>query len=373
MTGAALGLTVRGLTRQRGRVAVLDRLDLAPAVGLLTAIIGPAGSGKSTLLRILAGFERARGAIMFEGRDVAGVPPHRRGFGVVQQPDALFPHLDLAGNVELPLRFRRVPRASRKWLTAEALDQWQLGPFARMLPAEAGPALCQRAMLARATVFGPRLLLLDEPFSSQDVASRAELFANLRRVHALLGATTLLATRRADDALGAADRVAVLRSGAIEQHGTPWELSDRPRNAYVAGLLGEVNRLAGVVRTIEDGIAQVRLLCGPMVDAAAGDALRKGDPCIVTVRPDRIAIAAVPAAEMGEDALDATLIEAQFLGDAYRLRLLLGSGAELVVRRPAAAGLRGLAPGRSAAIAWQPHHAQASPDDRPLFVEDAPP
>ena len=368
MDGPAAALTVSGLTRQRGRVTVLDKLDLAPVAGLLTAIVGPAGSGKSTLLRILAGFEPSRGSIVFEGRDIARLPPHRRGFGVVAQPDALFPHLDIAGNVALPLRIRRVARADRARLTGEALDQWRLTAFAAAMPAEAGPAVCQRAMLARATVFGPRLLLLDEPFSAQDAAERAELAADLRRVHALLGTTTLLATRQGTDALGA-DRIAVLRRGAVEQHGTPWEVSDRPCNAYVASLLGELNRLRGVVRAVEDDVAQIRLLCGPLVEAASSRELQPGDPCVMTVRPDHVALAGVPAAEMGEGALDATLIEARFLGDSYRLRVLIGSGAELVVRRPGAAGLRGLAVGRAVSIAWQPHHAQASRDETPLFID----
>lgn len=355
-------LSISGLTRRRGRTAILDGLNLSPAAGLLTAIVGPPGSGKSTLLRILAGFERARGAIMFEGRDIARLAPHRRGFGVVQQPDMLFPHLSLADNVALPLRLRRVGRAARARLTAEALDLWQLGQSARLRPGEAGPALCQRAMLARATVFAPRLLLLDEPFSHQDPQARTMLIATLKRVHALLGTTTLVATSQGIDALALADRVAVLRAGALEQHGTPEEVFDRPRNAYVAGLLGEHNQLAGVVEAAEDDIALVRLACGPLVEALLGKTLQPGDPCVLTLRPDRIAIAPVAAAEMGETAIDATLIEAQFLGDAYRLRLLIGTGATLVVRRPAAAGLRGLAIGRVAAVAWQPHHAQAFRD-----------
>ncbi len=363
MDGHACGLTLSGLTRQHGRVTVLNRLDLAPATGLLTAIVGPAGSGKSTLLRVLAGFERARGAIMFEGRDVSRLAPHRRGFGVVAQPDALFGHLDIAGNVALPLRIRGVRRSDRARLTEEALDQWQLTGFAGAMPADAGPALCQRAMLARATVFAPRLLLLDEPFFHQDAASRAELIGDLRRVHALIGTTTLLATRQGEDALGVADRIAVLRAGAIEQHGTPWELSDRPRNATVAALLGQMNQLAGVVEALEEDVALVRLSCGPRVEASADPTLQPGARCTVTVRPDRIAISSVPAAEMGQSAIAATLVDTQFLGEAYRLRLLIGSGAELVVRRPAIVGLRGLAVGQPASVAWQSHHARASRDD----------
>ena len=356
-------LTVSGLTRKRGRTVVLDGLTLSAGPGLLTAIVGPAGSSKSVLLRTLAGFERARGAIMLDGQDVARLPPHRRGFGVVAQPDMLLPHLTLAENVAFPLRLRGLPRTGRARLVAEMLELVDLSAYAGLMPIQAGPALCQRATLARAAVFGPRLLLLDEPFSAQDPASRADLVASLRRVHQLLGTTTLLATRHGADALALADRVAVLRAGALEQHGAPAEVFERPRNAYVASLLGEHNRLPGTVEAIDDDIALVRLACGPLVEALLGKTLQPRDPCVVILRPDRIAIAPVPASDMGEAALDARLIEAQFLGDAYRLRMLIGSGAELIVRRPAASGLRGLAPGQAASVAWQPHHAWAFRDD----------
>ena len=362
------GLTISGLTRRRGRVAVLDGLSLFAAPGLLTAIVGPPGSGKSALIRILAGFDRARGAIMFGGRDVARLPPHRRGFGVVQQHDMLFPHLTVAHNVGFPLRLRGTPAAGRARLVAEALDLVHLTALADRMPAELTAAQRQRGTLARAIVFGPPLLLLDEPFSDQDASSRAVMIAGLRRMHALLGTTTLLATGHGTDALAVADRVAVLRAGALEQHGTPEEVFDRPRNAYVAALMGELNRLPGVVEAVDDDIALVRLACGPLVEAMLGKTLEPGDPCVMTLRPDRIAIAPVPAADMGENAIDATLIDAQFLGDAYRLRMLIGSGAELVIRRPAAAGLRGLAVGRVAAVAWQPQHAFAFREG-----QDAPP
>ncbi len=360
---APVVLTISGLTRKRGRTVVLDGLNLSAGPGLLTAIVGPAGSSKSVLLRTLAGFERARGAIMLDGQDVARLPPHRRGFGVVSQPDMLFPHLTLAGNVAFPLRLRGLSQVRRARLVAEMMDLVQLTAFAGLMPDQAGPALCQRAMLARAAVFGPRLLLLDEPFSAQDPASRANLIASLRQVHHVLGTTTLLATRHGLDALALADRVAVLRGGALVQHGTPEEVFDRPRNAYVAGLLGEPNRLPGTVEAVDDDIARVRLACGPLVEALLGKTLQPGDACVVVLRPDRIAIAPVPASEMGEAAIGAHLIEAQFLGESYRLRMLIGTGAELVVRRPALAGLRGLAPGQPASVAWQPHQASAFRDD----------
>ncbi len=359
------GLSVSGLQRRRGRAKALDGLDLSAPSGLLTAVLGPSGSGKSTLLRTLAGFERARGAIQFDGRDIARLSVRQRGFGVVQQQDTLFPHMTLAENVAFPLRMRRLPQAAQARLVAETLELVQLGQLAGSLPAQVGAAERQRALLARATVFSPRLLLLDEPFSDQDPAGRTAMIASLRHIHALLGATTLLATAQGQDALAVADRVAVLRAGALEQHGTPQEVFDRPCNAYVAALLGELNLLPGRVEATEDDIALVRLACGPLVEGLLGRTLQPGDPCLLALRPDRVAIAPARAAEMGEGALDATLIDVQFLGETYRLRLLIGSGVELVVRRPAAAGLRGLSVGQQAAIAWQAHHAAAFANHHP--------
>ena len=357
-------LTLAGLTShgRRGRRAWggLDGLSLSPVPGALTAVLGPAGAGKSALIRALAGAGRPRGTMTLDGRDLGRVPAWRRGFGVVLQGDALFPHLTLAENVAFGLRVRGVRRAARGALAQEALGLVGLDDAGGRLPAQASAAQCQRAMLARASVFAPRVLLLDEPFSAQDPAERAAMVAGLRRIHALLGTTTtLLATRVGADALAVADRVAVLCNGAVAQHGTPDEVFDRPADGVVAGLLGETNRLAGTVLEIDDEVSVVRLACGPVVEAAAGPALRAGDACVVSVRPDRIAMAAASASELGGQAVDATVLEAQFQGDSYRVRLLIGTGAEVVVRRAAAAGLRGMGVGDGVALAWQAQHAIA--------------
>ncbi len=170
----------------------------------------------------------------------------------------------------------------------------------------------------------------------------------------------MLATRHAAPALALCDQVVVLREGVREQAGPPDEIFNRPRNAYVASMFGEINRLDGVVEALEPDTVTVRLACGPVVEAARGGVgLETEKPCVLLLRPESIAIAPVPAREMGEGAIEARMLEAQYWGDSYRLRLLIGSGVELVVKRPALAGLRGLRPGRDAAIAWQTHHAMA--------------
>jgi putative spermidine/putrescine transport system ATP-binding protein len=340
-------LKLSGLRQFHGRTPVLDGLTLNVEPGMITVLLGPAGSGKSSLMRIVAGFEAPLA-------------------GIVQQPDLLFPHLSVAENVGLPLQLRRTSSAGRSRLVATTLEQLQLGHAASLLPRSLTPAEAQRAVLARAMVFAPRILLLDEPFSAHQAGERASLIASLRRMHALLGTTTtLLATRIGTDALEAADRLAILRQGVVDQYGTPAELFDRPRNLHAAALLGDINRLPGLVDKVDDDVAIVRLDCGPVIEALRGRNLDPGDPCVIGVRPDRVAIAAITAAEMGERAIDATVLEAQIVGEQVRLRLLIGSGTELRVRRPAAAGLRGLAVGAQAAVAWQPHHAACFRLDQP--------
>jgi ABC-type Fe3+/spermidine/putrescine transport system ATPase subunit len=353
-------LKISRLSRRFRGVQALDSLSFDFAPGRVTAVVGESGSGKTTLMRLLGGLDRpSSGIVELDGAPVTRLKAPRRGFGIMQQPDLLFPNMTLAQNVELPLRLRRVKPAARSRLVQLALETAQIADAADLLPDEANDGQVERAILARAAVFGPPALLLDEPFGGNRAFGPAMVSA-LRRFHTLLGATTVLASRFAAPALAVCDQVAVLRDGQLEQTGTPEDIFNRPRNDYVASLFGEMNRLEGVVETLEPDTVIVRLSCGPLVEAARGGVgLETHAPCVILVRPETIAIAPVPARDMGEGAIDARMLESQFWGDYYLLRLLIGSGVELLVRRPAVAGVRGLAAGRDAAIAWQPHQAFA--------------
>jgi len=349
--------------RHHGR-AVLDSIDLTVPEGSLTALAGAPGSGKTALMRILAGFEHAQeGSVLLDGAPLGRMQSRKRNFGIIAQPDRLFPYLTLAENVALPLRGRGLGGAARLALAREALDLVQLEASGDTRTYEAGLADTQRMLLARAAVCSPRLMLLDEPFPGTDESSRVSLIAALGRVHQLLGATTVFATRNLRDALPIADQIAVLRTGKLDQSGPPETVFNRPATEFVASFCGETNRLRGSLRGREYDIATIQLACGPLVEAYATEDLPAQGDCVLVIRPEYVAVAPVPAAEMGDGALDATLIETQFWGDSYRLRLLIGSGAELVVRRSAVAGLRGFAPGRPCAVAWQSHNAMvfASP------------
>ena len=353
-------LDISQLSLRRSGRTILDSLSFIVPPGSLTALAGQPGSGKTAVMRLVAGFDHPNeGSVALDGVALGGMPAYKRGFGLVQQPDRLFPHLSLAENVALPLRLRGVKRAARLAMARETLDLVQIEAPAETRVRDTSADDRQRALLARAAVFGPKVMLLDEPFLTSGEAQRLSLVAALGRIHELLGATIVLATRNLRDALPICDQIVVLREGMLEQAEAPEALFNRPASDYVASLCGETNRLAGTVRGQEDDIATVHLDCGPVVEARSNGGLAEGAACVFVLRPEHIALAPVRAAEMGEGALDATLIESQFWGDSYRLRLLIGSGAELVVRRPAIAGLRGLVAGRHCAVAWQSHHAMA--------------
>jgi putative spermidine/putrescine transport system ATP-binding protein len=348
-----------------GQRFAVRRLDLDIARGEFLTLLGPSGSGKTTTLMMLAGFEQpTAGEILLEGRPIARLPPHRRGIGVVFQSYALFPHMTVAENVAFPLSVRGVGRAEQEARVARALDMVRLPDYGARRPSQLSGGQQQRVALARALVFEPPLVLLDEPLGALDKQLREEMQLEIRHIHERLGVTMVYVTHDQSEALTMSDRIAVFRDGAIRQLDTPQALYERPADAFVAGFVGENNRLAGtVVREgggeDEDGMVAVALAEGRVLRARRADAGPPGAPAILSVRPERIAVAAAAADDLGEHALPATVAEVIYLGDHVRLRLTLPGGAEMTAKRPAAAAMAGLAPGAAVAVAWQPEHAVA--------------
>ena len=349
-----------------GVVPVVRDLSLDIAPGEFLTLLGPSGSGKTTTLMMLAGFEQPDGGeILLQGQPIGRLPPHRRGIGVVFQSFALFPHMTVAENVAFPLQVRRVGRAEQRQRVAAALAMVRLTGFEARRPAHLSGGQQQRVALARALVFAPSLVLMDEPLGALDRQLREEMQLEIRHLHQKLGVTMVYVTHDQAEALTLSDRIAVFTHGAVQQLGTPQQIYERPANAFVARFVGENNRLPGVLEAVEHDIARVRLDCGPVVEALTVDVGALGKACVVAIRPERVAVAAVSAAEMGGAALPARLIEAIYLGDHLRLRLSLGdrsmaqADTEITVKRPAGAGLAGLVPGDEVALAWEPHHAQA--------------
>jgi putative spermidine/putrescine transport system ATP-binding protein len=345
-----------------GITPVVRHLDLDIARGEFLTLLGPSGSGKTTTLMMLAGFEApTAGRIEVEGRDVSRLPPHRRGIGVVFQSYALFPHMSVAENVAFPLEVRGVARAERAGRVARALEMVRLGGFGERRPAQLSGGQQQRVALARALVFEPSLVLMDEPLGALDKQLRAEMQLEIRHLHEQLGVTVVYVTHDQEEALTLSDRIAVFHQGAVQQLDAPAALYERPANAFVARFIGENNRLAGTVSEIdaEDNMVKVALAGGRSLWAMQGDCGRVGARVVISVRPERIALAPGPAADLSEDAIPARVVETIYLGDHVRVRLALEGGAEVMAKRPIAAADPRLVAGAEAAVAWQPEHAIA--------------
>ncbi|BDG70177.1 ABC transporter ATP-binding protein [Roseomonas fluvialis] len=335
-----------------GGPAAVQSLDLEIARGELLTLLGPSGSGKTTTLMMLAGFELpSAGRILLEGRDIARLPAHRRGIGVVFQSYALFPHMSVTENVAFPLSVRGMSKHDQGKRVAKALDTVRLAGFGERRPAQLSGGQQQRVALARALVFEPPIVLLDEPLGALDKALREEMQLEIRHIHQRLGVTMMYVTHDQAEALTLSDRIAVFQDGRVRQLADPRRLYDRPADAFVAGFVGENNLLPGVVEAREDDDVRVRLDCGPVVEAQAVDCGPVGGRCLVAIRPERVAVAGVTASDLGEGALPAVLTEAIFLGDHVRLRLSLGDGGEILAKRPAGIGALP-EPGGPAAVAW---------------------
>ena len=260
-------LAVEDLTVRYGALAAVSEVDLSVADGEVVALLGPSGCGKSTLLRAVAGLEPAAGGTMrWDDTDLADVPVHKRGFGLVFQDGQLFPHRDVAGNVAFGLRMRRLPgRAER---VAELLELVGLAGYERRKVTELSGGEAQRVALARALAPRPRLLLLDEPLSALDRALREQLAMDLAGLLRVAGATALVVTHDHDEAFTLADRVAVMRAGKIVQTGAPEEVWRRPADEDTARFLGCGLFLPA---TVTDGVVSCELGSVDLPWAPAGE------------------------------------------------------------------------------------------------------
>jgi sulfate transport system ATP-binding protein len=281
---AGTGVNISGVEKQFGRFAALKGVDLDIAPGELLALLGPSGSGKTTLLRIIAGLEFPdAGRISFDADEVTFAHAAQRGVGFVFQQYALFKHMTVAKNVAFGLdvktRSQRPDRAARKARVAELLKLVELEGLHDRYPAQLSGGQRQRVALARALAVSPRILLLDEPFGALDATVRKTLRRELRRIHETTGLTTVFVTHDQEEALDIADRVALLNGGRIEQIGLPQALLDQPASAFVAGFVGQSNRLQG---RVEGGVFRA----GAASLAAPGAA---DGPALAYVRPDQLA------------------------------------------------------------------------------------
>jgi iron(III) transport system ATP-binding protein len=310
-------LAISGLSHSFGTHRVLDSVSLTVGSGELVCLVGPSGCGKTTLLRVAAGLEDIQaGSIAIDGCAVAeagyAVPVERRGIGFVFQDYALFPHLDVAGNVAFGLD--RVPADRRARRVEETLRQVGMHDHARAYPHQLSGGQQQRVALARALAPQPRVLLLDEPFSGLDVRLREQVRDDTLHVLKRSGAATLMVTHDPEEAMFMADRLIVLNRGRVEQDGPPAEVYSRPASAFVAAFFGHVNEVVGEVRghVVETPFGRV-----PAGELAEGAAVR------VLIRPEALKLR--PAED--DPTCPAKVLAARLLGRSSWVHLCLGADA----------------------------------------------
>jgi len=265
--------------------AVAD-MNLSIREGEFFSILGSSGSGKTTTLRMIAGFEKpTTGCVLLDGADVTDVPPYRRDVNTVFQNYALFPHMKVHANVGYPLKMRGTPKREIEQRVGEALERVSMTGYEKRLPHQLSGGQRQRVALARALIGRPRLLLLDEPLGALDLKLRKEMQLELKRIQHEVGITFVHVTHDQEEAMTMADRIVIMNGGHIEQEGTPSELYENPRTAFVAGFLGVSNLLEGEVL----GEGTVKLSDGTIVRVPP-DALTRTGTVQIGVRPEKIRV-----------------------------------------------------------------------------------
>jgi iron(III) transport system ATP-binding protein len=322
-----VGLTVRNLTKRFGKFPAVDAVSLEVAPGELFFMLGPSGCGKTTLLRLIAGFyEPDGGSILFGDKDITTLPPEKRNAGMVFQNYALWPHMNVSENVSFGLEMHRVPISERQSRIDKALAMVQMSDYAGHLPSQLSGGQQQRIALARALVFEPDIVLLDEPLSNLDAKLRLEMRQQIRRLHDELGLTMIYVTHDQTEALSMADRVAVMQSGKVSQIGSPRELYDRPANSFIAGFIGEANILAGHSRPME-GRVLVKTVAGEIESTIFGKGLGTGQAVHCCIRPENLRLVAESAA--GDNVISGTLVGTGYLGSHEQHFIALADGTQL--------------------------------------------
>jgi putative spermidine/putrescine transport system ATP-binding protein len=340
-------LSIRGLTKRYGEFAAVEGLDLEVPKGELVAFLGPSGCGKTTSLRMIAGLVPATsGRIVVGGQDLTDTPPYRRDMGLVFQSYALFTHMSVARNIAFGLEMRKVAKDEIARRVKEAIALVHLTGKEDDRPGQLSGGQQQRVALARALVVRPSILLLDEPLSNLDAKLRDEMRNEIRDIQKRLGITAIFVTHDQVEALTMCDKVVVMNQGRLEQAGTPVELYESPKTAFVASFVGRTNRVKAIAK---DGMVE---LAGQRIAAPAG----LSGPVEVMIRPHRIALVpatGAPDRDPARHAVAGTIARAIFAGDILQYDVDV-AGEIFTVELATRGGETVLAPGRAVQLSWRP-------------------
>ncbi|RUU12688.1 ABC transporter ATP-binding protein [Mesorhizobium sp. USDA-HM6] len=336
-SGSAFGLGAekpavefRDIDIAYGKFVAVRDFSLSIAKGSFITLLGPSGCGKTTILRSIAGLvDISGGQIRIDGRRVDDVPIYKRNIGLVFQSYALFPHKTVFDNVAFGLKYRNVPKPEIARKVGQALDMVRLPGSEKKLPSQLSGGQQQRIALARAIVFEPQVLLLDEPLSALDANMREEMRVEIKKIQKATGITAIFVTHDQEEALSMSDRIVVMNAGSVEQIGTPEEVYERPATAFVADFLGKANMLAGTVSK-SDGPTAVTLASGQTVNVTSPRPLAQGSKVTVVVRPQKLSVGAAE----GANRLSGRVVSTSYLGGSAIYEIDIGGKASVRANAP---------------------------------------
>jgi iron(III) transport system ATP-binding protein len=304
------------VSKSFGKMLAVDDVSFEVGQGELFFLLGPSGCGKTTTLRVVAGFYRPdEGHVLFDGREMNSVPPHKRNIGMVFQNYALWPHMTVYDNIVYGLKARHEPAGECVRKAKEVLRIVRMEELAMRYPNQLSGGQQQRVALARALVIEPNVLLLDEPLSNLDAKLRLEMRGEIKRIQQDLRITSIYVTHDQEEAVSMADRMAIMNAGAIEQIGIPRELYNSPRNKFVAGFVGETNFISGVMDGIsaEGGRCSVSLPFGRSLLAGICTSPKDGERVTCSIRPEMVEIRD-RAPEEGANVFEARIVSLDYHG-----------------------------------------------------------
>ncbi len=341
-----------------GETLVVKNLNLDIERGEFVTMLGPSGSGKTTCLMMLAGFEPAtHGEITLDGNPINNVAPHKRGIGMVFQNYALFPHMTVSENLAFPLEVRKMGKAEIQERVQKTLDMVHLGSFGDRRPAQLSGGQQQRVAVARALVFDPKLVLMDEPLGALDKQLRESMQYEIKHIHENLGVTVVYVTHDQSEALTMSNRIAVFDDGIVQQLAAPDILYEKPENAFVAQFIGENNKLQGVVKGLDGDTATVELDSGEMVKALPVNVAGVGERSTMSLRPERVQIAT--GLENCPNVFDAKVEELIYLGDHIRTRVNVCGHDDFIVKVPNSSDHAALKEGETVKVGWMTDDCRA--------------
>ena len=340
-----------------GKILVVKDLNLDIAEGEFITMLGPSGSGKTTCLMMLAGFETpTNGEIYLDGNPISNIPPHKRGIGMVFQNYALFPHMTVYENLAFPLKVRKFSKDETDKKVEKALSMVSLSGFGSRMPGQLSGGQQQRVAVARALVFDPAVVLMDEPLGALDKNLRESMQYEIKHIHESIGVTVVYVTHDQSEALTMSNRIAVFNDGKVQQLSSPDKLYEEPVNSFVAEFIGENNTFQGEVTDISGKKCKIKLNSGNEILANPIRVKSKGEKSIVSLRPER---AIIDPDDKMDNKFTGKIEEVIYHGDHTRVRLNLLDNHEFILKVPNSSARMDIKLGNQIKIGWNSFDARA--------------